>query len=453
MISVLHPYAALKPSDGRWLGIMPEHWEVRRLKDLGYLKSGTGFPHSHQGNLLAEFPFFKVGDMAVSGNEQLMQVWNHTITEDTVNTLGAHVFQPNTIVFAKVGAALLLNRRRILTRPSCLDNNMMGFLPKGHSSKWMYHWLSTVDLRMMVNPGAVPSVNEGQLEVLPVLVPPLPEQTSIVRYLDNADEQIGRYISGKERLIALLEEERQAVIHQAVTKGLDPNVRLKDSGVEWLGDVPEHWRVGPLKRAFVSMDYGISESASDSGAIHLLTMGNLRDGQVIVPQEGGVDSVDPYLLLREGDLLFNRTNSRELVGKVGLFAGHESPTTFASYLVRMRPHPNHAPEYLNMALNDTSFISSARRESVPSLHQSNLNPTRYGRLHIALPPKEEQSVMLRVLQEETVTLRNSVAQAHHQIDLMNEYRTRLIADVVTGQLDVREAAEELPTPEPTEITD
>ena len=136
-------------------------------------------------------------------------------------------------------------------------------------------------------------------------------------------------------------------------------------------------------------------------------------------------------------MLFNRTNSRELVGKVGLFTGHDSPTTFASYLVRMRPNSNHKPEYLNMVLNDTSFISSARRESVPSLHQSNLNPTRYGRLHIALPPIEEQTVILRVLQEKTVTLRNSVARTRRQIDLMNEYRTRLIADVVRGQIDVR----------------
>ena len=280
---------------------------------------------------------------------------------------------------------------------------------------------------------------EFSAQMLPV--PPPEEQTAIVRFLDHADEQTRRYIASKERLIALLEEERQALIHQAVTRGLDPSVRLKPSGVEWLGNVPEHWKVGPLKRAFISMDYGISESASGSGAIRLLTMGNLRDGQVIVPYEGGVDSVDPYLLLREGDLLFNRTNSRELVGKVGLFTGHDSATTFASYLVRMRPNANHEPEYLNMALNDTSFISNARRESVPSLHQSNLNPTRYGRLHIALPPKEEQSVILRVLQEETVTLRDSVARTHRQIDLMNEYRTRLIADVVTGQLGVREAAE------------
>ena len=174
----------------------------------------------------------------------------------------------------------------------------------------------------------------------------------------------------------------------------------------------------------------------------------------MVPSNGGVDSVEPYLLLQIGDLLFNRTNSQELVGKVGLFVGHEAPVTFASYLVRMRPRPNHEPEYLNMVLNSTSFQSRARREAIPSLHQSNLNPTRYGRLHIALPSKEEQRTILRILQKETRSLRDTISRAHRQIELLQEYRTRLIADVVTGKIDVREAAAGLPDeidePEPPE---
>ena len=279
-------------------------------------------------------------------------------------------------------------------------------------------------------------------QILPL--PPLPEQAAIVRYLDHADRRIRRYVSAKRKLVALLEEEKQAVINRAVTRGLDHNVRLKPSGVEWLGEVPEHWEVGPVKRAFRSMDYGISESASDSGTIRLLTMGHIKDGEVKVPLDGGVDAVDPNLFLQRGDLLFNRTNSQELVGKVGLFVGHNSPVTFASYLVRLRPCSTHEPEYLNMALNDTSFISQARREAIPSLHQSNLNPTRYGRLHIALPPKEEQRTILRTLQQETMALTNNIARARRQIELLEEYRTRLIADVVTGKLDVREAAAQLP---------
>ena len=291
---------------------------------------------------------------------------------------------------------------------------------------------------------AYPAISEAKLGTLAIAQPPLPEQTAIVRYLDHVDRCIRRDVTAKQKLIALLEEEKQAVINQAVTRGLDPNVRFKPSGIEWLGDVPDHWEVGPVKRAFSSMDYGISESASDAGTIRLLTMGHVKDGKVTVPTDGGVDFINPYLLLQEGDLLFNRTNSQELVGKVGLFVGHASPVTFASYLVRMRPHPSHEPEYLNMALNDASVISRARREAIPSLHQCNLNPTRYGRMHIALPSREEQQTILRTLRKETTSLRNASARARRQSELLEEYRTRLIADVVTGKLDVREAAARLP---------
>ena len=96
-----------------------------------------------------------------------------------------------------------------------------------------------------------------------------------------------------------------------------------------------------------------------------------------------------------------------------------------------------------MVLNDLTFLSHVRSESVPSLHQSNLNPTRYGRIHIALPPSEEQETILCALYEQTEGIRDSVTRSRRQIDLMNEYRTRLIADVVTGQLDVRETAAQL----------
>ena len=282
------------------------------------------------------------------------------------------------------------------------------------------------------------------IQSVQIALPPLPEQRAIVRYLDYVDRRITRYVTSKRKLIALLEEEKQAIINRAVTRGLDPNVPLKSSGVEWLDDVPEHWKVGPVKRAFLSMDYGISESASNSGTIRLLTMGHLKNGHVMVPDDGGVGFVASHLLLEKGDLLFNRTNSQELVGKVGLFVGHDAPVTFASYLVRLRPHPSHEPEYLNMALNDASFISRARREAIPSLHQSNLNPTRFGRIHIALPSKEEQIAILRGIQKVTASLGTTIARARRQIELLQEYRTRLIADVVTGKLDVPEAAGQLP---------
>ncbi len=115
-------------------------------------------------------------------------------------------------------------------------------------------------------------------------------------------------------------------------------------------------------------------------------MGHIRDGKARVPKYGGVNTVVPSLLLQDKDLLFNRTNSAELVAKVGLFRSGERPATFASYLVRMRIHQRNKPEFLNLLLNDVAFLSTARREAIPSLHQSNLNPTRYGRLRIVYHP-------------------------------------------------------------------
>lgn len=275
-------------------------------------------------------------------------------------------------------------------------------------------------------------------------IPPLPEQAAIVRFLDHIDRRIRRYIRATQKLIALLNEQKQAIIHRNVTRGLDPQVRLKPSGVEWLGDVPEHWQVLPIKRTFLSMDYGISDSGTGTGTIRLLTMGNIRDGQVTVPQDGGVSTVEPKLLLAPNDLLFNRTNSAHLVGKVGLFKGSTSKVTFASYLVRMRARAEHDPEYLNLVLNDHHVLSTARREAIPSLHQSNLNPTRYGRLKIPLPPLEEQHNILRQVEASTGNTNSAIRAAKKEVELLREYRVCLMSEVATGKLDVREAAARLP---------
>ena len=437
MASTINPYLSYKPSGMPWLDDVPEHWDVRRGKALLVpvdIRSTTGGEElltvSAQRGVIprksANVTMFKAesyvgyklcwpGDLVINS----LWAWAH----------GLGVSKHHGIVSSAYGVYRPLPR---------VDSRFIHLLVRSIPFQWELQvrskgiWVSRLQLTDEAFLGA------------PFPLPSLPEQTSIVRYLDHADRRIRRYVNAKRKLIALLEEEKQAIVNHAVTRGLNPNVPLKPSGVDWLGDVPAHWEVGPAKRAFLSMDYGISESASDSGTIRILTMGHLRDGRVIVPPDGGVDSVSPYLLLQEGDLLFNRTNSQELVGKVGLFDGHDSPVTFASYLVRLRSRPNHEPEYLNMALNDASFLSRARREAIPSLHQSNLNPTRYGRLHIALPSKAEQQVILIALRQQMRSIDSSIARARRQIELLQEYRTRLIADVVTGKVDVREAAAQLP---------
>ena len=435
MAQDLQPYAAYKASGVECFGDAPSHWDVRRTKTLLVERSQKGFPRepllaATQTRGVVRKERYENRTVLASKDLHLLKLVR---VGDFVISLRS--FQGGVEYAREQG---IISPAYTVLHPSN---------PKHHAYlAWLFKsrpYIENLSLH-------VTGIRQGQnidyvkLSRSYLPLPPLSEQRAIVRYLDYVDLRISRYIAAKQKLIDLLEEEKQAIINQAVTRGFDPDVRLKPSGVEWLGDVPEHWEVLPVKRAFLSRDYGISESASDSGAIRLLTMGHLKDGQVIVPNDGGVDFVAPHLLLQKGDLLFNRTNSQELVGKVGLFIGHDTAVTFASYLVRMRPYPSHEPEYLNMALNDASFISRARREAIPSLHQSNLNPTRFGRIHIALPSKEEQVAILSTLREETESLGAAIAAARRQIELLQEYRTRLIADVVTGKLDVRDAAAQLP---------
>jgi type I restriction enzyme S subunit len=280
---------------------------------------------------------------------------------------------------------------------------------------------------------------------IPVLLPPSDEQAAIVRFLDHANGKIDRAIRAKRKLISLLGEQKQVIIHRAVTRGLDPVVKLKPSGIPWLGDVPEHWACTPIKRLLSRMDYGTSEVSKAEGRIRILTMGNIQRGEVIIPKSGGIDEISSEMLLDRHDILFTRTNGNpDLVGKVGLFRGERSDNvSFASYLVRLRAKPPHDPRWLHGVLNSSAFWSFARSHALVNL-QTNLNSTRYSQFQIPVPPAREQSLIVAAIEDETAPLNVAIARTEREIALIREYRTTLAAEVVTGKLDVREAAKRLP---------
>lgn len=217
----LDPTVPVKDSGVEWLGEIPAHWTTTPLKRVGEIQAGAGFPDDEQGILDEEVPFFKVGDMGMPGNEREMIVHQHSVSRATARRLRAFVFRPGTIVFAKVGAALLLNRRRLLVRPSAIDNNMMGFTPVDCDSAWAMYWLTGLDLGELANPGAVPSVNEGQVRETPVALPPVEEQRAISAFLDWETARIDLVIARARDAIMRLSELRAALISAAVTGKID----------------------------------------------------------------------------------------------------------------------------------------------------------------------------------------------------------------------------------------
>lgn len=164
----LNPAAPLRDSGTPWLGKVPEHWHVMRLKDYGRLVGGAGFPIDEQGLTDAELPFYKAGDLKEAVDGRNMAEAPNTISRDTAERLSAKIIPAGAVVYAKIGAALLLNRRRVTSVPCCIDNNMTAYIPDAAhlEIRWVHYWLSILDFGEFVNPGAVPSLSEGYQSVV-----------------------------------------------------------------------------------------------------------------------------------------------------------------------------------------------------------------------------------------------------------------------------------------------
>ena len=451
MIADLKPYAEYREAEGGWLGEIPSHWTIRRMK---YVVRETN-------------------DRSTSGKEQLLRISQYTgVTQrrradgldepDTrADTLvGYKRVEPNDLV---INIMLAWNGSMGVSRYSGIASPAYCVYRFGRDvHPWYFHnLLRSPDYKTRIKASST-GVVESRLRLysddlgrIEAMLPPPDEQAAIVRFLDWANGRLERAIRAKRKVIALLNEQKQAIIHRAVTRGLDPSVPLKPSGIPWLGDIPQHWEARPLKQLLARMDYGTSDNVRGEGRVRVLTMGHIRDGKVFLPTKGGLGAVPPRLLLEKHDLLFNRTNSPELVGKVGLFTGDANDeVTFASYLVRLRVRSEHNPSWLNYLLNSTAFWSYARSQALVSLHQANLNSKRYGQMVLPVPSgRAEQDEVAEHIRSQAGEIESAISRLNREIELLREYRTRLVADVVTGKLDVREAAARLPDEAPPDTAE
>jgi type I restriction enzyme S subunit len=277
--------------------------------------------------------------------------------------------------------------------------------------------------------------------------PPLPEQLAIVRFLTHADRRIRRYIRAKQRLIKLLEEQKQAIIHRAVTRGLDPNVRLKPSGVEWLGDVPEHWEIKRAKTicsAIVDCK-NRTPDAIDGGRYLVVRTTCVRNGEF--DSTGGYATDEQNFRTwtargapQLGDVFF----TREAPAGEACLVPDRADVCMGQRMMYFRPDPELLdPDFLLLSI----YGPLTRTYVELATTGSTVGHLRLGQVN-ALPilwcSLDEQREIVRYVGNATKGLEHSQSSAKQEITFLRELRTRLIADVVTGKLDVREAAALLP---------
>ncbi len=412
-------YPAYTDSGVPWLDKVPAHWEVQRNGRLFAQRNQTGFADlpilevslktgvrirdfekSKRKQVMADRDKYKraaKGDLAYN----MMRMWQGAIGIAPVDGL----VSPAYVVarpFPETEARYFQNLFRTGAYMNEVDKYSHGIVKDRNRLYW------------------------DEFKQMPSPVPPLPEQKAIADFLDHVDRRIRRYIRAKRRLIVLLNEQKQVLIHRAVTRGLDPNVCLKPSGVEWLEEVPEHWEIKRLKWV-TRLQRGYD-----------LPQDHRQPGPVPVVSSGGIIDVHCEARAQGPGVVIGRYGSTESV-----FFIEESfwPHNTSLFVTDFHSNNRRWCYYLLRAISKADYAS---KSAVPGVDRKDLFEIRVSR-----PPVTEQGPIVAVLEDLLSRLDELLDQAQCEIELMREYRTRLIADVVTGKLDVREAAARLPE-EPAE---
>lgn len=298
-------------------------------------------------------------------------------------------------------------------------------------------------------------LNFGNFCLVDLPLPPLEEQKQIGRILDWQTTRINKYIRNKRRLIELLKEQKQNVINQAVTRGLDPNVKLKPSGVEWIGDIPEHWNATKLKRV-VGFNPSKSETRAnpaDVDKVVFLPMENISvNGDIDCSEKRTLSAVwNGFTYFRLRDVVVAKITPCFENGKGAYLNELESDFGFGTTeLIVLRPSKAIDGAFLRFLTSTKQFLLLGEQYMTGAAGQQRI-PSDFVKIYpIGLPPIDEQLEILEHIQEKSAEIDQAISRAQCEIDLMREYRTRLISDVVLGQVDVRGievpevAEEELP---------
>ena len=446
MIEHLKPYAEYKESGLPWLGKIPNHWIIKRGK--AYLTC--------------------VDERSKTGKEELLTVSSARGVVPR-NTASVTMFKAKSYVGYKLcwpgdlainslwawGGGLGVSKHHGIistaysvyrARPSAnLSPQYLHELVRSAAFNWELHvrskgiWISRLQL-----------TDTAFLDT-PLPVPPPDEQAAIVKFLIYANGKIERAIRAKRKLIGLLNEQKQAIIHRAVTRGLDPNVKLKPSGIPWLGDVPEHWEVVRLGRTirlitgYPFSSAGFSTSEADMRLLRgvNVTPFSVRWESVVRWSRSLSDGLDPFIL-KVGDIVLGM--DRPIVGsgtRVCEIQMNDVPALLLQRVARLRTTDLLLPSYLLLLLRGRTFADYIA-PIFTGISVPHLSPEQIKLFTVALPPKREQLEIVSFVETETSVLETAVNRAEREIDLLREYRTTLTAEVVTGKLDVRDAVKLLP---------
>ena len=446
MIADLKPYAEYRESGLPWLGRVPGHWEIKRAKSIFECidqRSKTGTEElltvsSTRGVIprnTAKVTMFKAESylgykLCWSGDLVINSLWAWAG--------GLGVSKNHGIISSAYG---VYRTRQNSSMFSAFVHLVVRSIPFNWELKVRSKGIWTSRLQL----------TDYSFLDAPFPIPPPTEQAAIVRFLKWSNGRLERAIRAKQKVIALLNEQKLVIIHQAVTRGLDPNVPVKPSGLEGLGEVPEHWENTKLK--FVAtvqtgITLGKQYRSSQLKEWPYLRVANVQSGhldlrkikKVYVPDSEAFSSE-----LMNGDVLMTEGGDIDKLGRGCIWRGEIPNCIHQNHIFAVRTNSTKLfPEFLEAIMISNHGRRYFQTTAKQTTNLAATNSKTVKAFPLVLPPIDEQASILAYIDNESSGLNDAISKLLQQIDLLREYRTRLVSDVVTGKLDVREAAAKLP---------
>ncbi len=421
-------YEKYKDTGIPWLGKIPEHWEVRKMKYIfDLILTGTTPSTNNKKFFDGSINWFKPEDL----NTEILTKSKQKLSQYAVNRGEVKVFPKDSILIVGIGS---VGKTAYLTIPATFNQQITGFHSRKNYNKFyffLFQSFSDIMLRL-ANYTILPILNNEFFKSLLVPLPPLSEQEAIAKFLDKKTEEINRIISLRQRQIDLLKERKQIIIQRTVTRGLAPDVPLKDTGIPWLGKIPKHWEVRKLRSLLFEVsiknkpNLPLLSITREQGVI-IRDITNKDENHNFIP-----DDLSNYKVIEKGQFGINKMKAWQGSYGVSNYTGIVSPAYYVFNLSNIV-----LSDFFHIAIRSNFYINffAAASEGV-RIGQWDLSKDKMKEIPFLIPPLSEQKEIVAYIEQETGKIDQTIGLINREIELLKEYKQTLINHAVTGKIKV-----------------
>ena len=434
----IKPYSQYKDSGVEWIGKIPKKWNIQPLKHIAKTIPG-GTPSTNnldywKNGTIPWLPSGKVQNCVINENDV-----NKYITKKGLMNSATKYIGPNSILIALTGVTC--GKIGFLTFKATANQSVISIEPYSFIPKYIYYNLLSQKEQILINKtgGAQSGINEDNVKNIKIAIPSFTEQEQIAKYLDKKTTKIEQTITKNKKLITLLKEKRTTLINQAVTKGLNPDIPMKESGIEWIGKIPKHWDIIPFKRVLNYIKDGTHGSFErvNEGEF-LLSAKNVQNNKIIINENESIISENDYKSIVKNGFPKKRDLLVTIVGTLGRSCVYEFEKSYAFQrsvaFLRLKKHYN--PYYYSYLIQ-TSFYQNELDSLSKQSAQKGVYLNDIWESIILNPSSQEQNQISEHLDKETKKIDKTIEKIEKNIELLEEYKESLIHHVVTGKIDVR----------------